>query len=70
MIVFGLLGLLSFCVFLWALSRNPVGSVTTIRENSVLFAMAIGTLVHGETLSLRRLTGAIAVLIALIAIAL
>jgi drug/metabolite transporter (DMT)-like permease len=64
-IVSGLLGLLSFCVFLWALSRSPVGSVTTIRESSVLFATAIDTLVHA--LSLRRLTGAIAVLIALIA---
>jgi uncharacterized membrane protein len=69
-IVSGLLGLLSFCVFLWALSRNSVSSVTRIQESSVLFAMAIGTLVHGETLSLRRSTGAFAVLIALIAIAL
>jgi drug/metabolite transporter (DMT)-like permease len=53
-----------------ALIRNPVGLVTTIRESSVLFAMAIGTLVQSETPSLRRFTGAIAVLIALIAIAL
>jgi drug/metabolite transporter (DMT)-like permease len=69
-IVSGLLGLLSFCVFLWALSRNPVGSVTTIRETSVLFAIAIGVLLHGEPLSLRRLTGAIAILSALVVIAL
>jgi drug/metabolite transporter (DMT)-like permease len=69
-IVSGLLGLLSFCVFLWALSRNPVGSVTTIRETSVLFAMAIGVLLHGEPLSLRRLTGAIVILSALVVIAL
>jgi drug/metabolite transporter (DMT)-like permease len=61
---------LSFCVFLWALSRHPIGSVTTIRETSVLFAMAIGVLLHGETLSLRRLTGAIAILAALVVIAL
>jgi drug/metabolite transporter (DMT)-like permease len=69
-IVSGVLGLMSFCVFLWALSRNPVGSVTTIRETSVLFAMAIGVLLHGEALSWRRLTGAIAILLALIMIAL
>jgi drug/metabolite transporter (DMT)-like permease len=68
-VVSGLLGLLSFCVFLWALSRNPVGPVTTIREGSVLFAMAIGILLHGEALSLRRLTGAVAILLALVLIA-
>jgi drug/metabolite transporter (DMT)-like permease len=69
-IVSGILGLLSFCVFLWALSRNPIGAVTTIRESSVLFAMTIGVLRHREPLSLRRLNGAILVLLALIVIAL
>jgi drug/metabolite transporter (DMT)-like permease len=69
-IVSGVLGLLSFCVFLWALSHNPVGPVTTIRETSVLFAMAIGVMLHGEALSLRRLTGATAILAALVVIAL
>jgi drug/metabolite transporter (DMT)-like permease len=69
-VVSGVLGLLSFCVFLWALSRNPVGAVTTIRETSVLFAMAIGVCFHRETLSWRRLTGATAILLALIVIAL
>jgi uncharacterized membrane protein len=69
-IVSGILGLLSFCVFLWALSRNPIGAVTTIRETCVLFAMAIGVLRHCEPLSLRRLNGAMLVLLALVVIAL
>jgi drug/metabolite transporter (DMT)-like permease len=69
-VISGILGLLSFCVFLWALSHNPVGAVTTIRESSVLFAMTIGVLRHHEPLSLRRLNGAILVLLALIVIAL
>ena len=69
-IISGILGLLSFCVFLWALSRNPIGAVTTIRESSVLFAMTIGVLRHREPLPLRRLNGAILVLLALIVIAL
>jgi drug/metabolite transporter (DMT)-like permease len=69
-IVSGILGLLTFCVFLWALSRNPIGAVTTIRESSVLFAMTIGVLRHREPLSLRRLNGAILVLLALVVIAL
>jgi drug/metabolite transporter (DMT)-like permease len=69
-VISGLLGLLSFGVFLWALSRNPVGAVTTIRESSVLFAMAIGVLRHREPLSIRRLGGAALVLVALVVIAL
>jgi drug/metabolite transporter (DMT)-like permease len=69
-LVSGILGLLSFCVFLWALSRSPIGAVTTIRESSVLFAMTIGVLRHCEPLSLRRLNGAILVLLALVVIAL
>jgi uncharacterized membrane protein len=69
-VVSGILGLLSFCVFLWALSRNPIGAVTAIRETSVLFAMAIGVLRHREPLSLRRLNGAILVPLALVVIAL
>jgi drug/metabolite transporter (DMT)-like permease len=69
-VISGILGLLSFCVFLWALSRNPIGAVTTIRETSVLFATVIGVLRHREPLSLRRLNGAILVLLALVLIAL
>jgi drug/metabolite transporter (DMT)-like permease len=69
-VVSGILGLLSFCVFLWALSRNPVGAVTTIRETSVLFAMAIGVILHREPLSLRRINGAILILSALVVMAL
>jgi drug/metabolite transporter (DMT)-like permease len=69
-VISGILGLLSFCVFLWALSRNPVGAVTTIRETSVLFAMAIGVILHREPLSLRRINGAILILSALVVITL
>lgn len=69
-LVFGFLGLLSFCVFLWALSRNPIGAVTTIRESSVLFAVTIGVLRHREPVSPRRLRGGILVLLALVVTAL
>jgi drug/metabolite transporter (DMT)-like permease len=69
-VVSGILGLLSFCVFLWALSRNPVGAVTTIRETSMLFAMAIGVILHREPLSLRRINGAVLILSALVVITL
>lgn len=68
-LVSGVLGLMSFCVFLWALSRNAVGAVTTIRETSVLFAMAIGVVLHRESLSPRRITGAVLIFAAIVVIA-
>lgn len=68
-LVSGILGLLSFCVFLWALSRNAVGAVTTIRETSVLFAMAIGVVLHREPLSPRRIGGAVLIFAAIVVIA-
>lgn len=44
----GILGLLSFGVFIWALSRNVVGSVSALRESSVVFATLIGMTMHRE----------------------
>ncbi len=54
MVVAGLLGVVSFSVFLWALSRSPVGPVSALRESSVLFATLIGIAVHGEKPSLHK----------------
>lgn len=67
--VSGLLGLLSFAAFLWALSRNAVGPVTALRESSLLFAIVIGMARYGETGSVRRIGAALAIFagIALIA---
>jgi drug/metabolite transporter (DMT)-like permease len=69
-IVSGILGLSSFGVFLWALSRSPVGPVTAVRETSVLFAVLIGVLVHRERFSIRRVGGATCILMGVLAIAL
>jgi drug/metabolite transporter (DMT)-like permease len=44
----GLLGIGSFAVFLWALSRSPVGAVSALRETSILFATLIGVFLHGD----------------------
>ncbi len=40
------LGLLSFSIFIWALSRNGVGAVAALRESSVFFAAVIGMVAH------------------------
>jgi drug/metabolite transporter (DMT)-like permease len=65
----GALGLASFCVFLWALSRGPVGAVSALRETSMLFAIALGALLHHEGLSPARLGGAALMVLGVAAIA-
>ncbi len=53
-LVSGVIGVLSFSVYLWALSRNPVGATSALRETSVMFAMVIGVMRYDEPFSLRR----------------
>lgn len=65
----GAFGLASFCVFLWALSRGPVGAVSALRETSMLFAIVLGVLVHHETLSAARLAGVVLMILGVVAIA-
>jgi drug/metabolite transporter (DMT)-like permease len=60
-VVAGILGLTSFAVFLWALSRNPIANVVAFRECSVLFATLIGVLYLGEPATPRRLACAAAI---------
>jgi drug/metabolite transporter (DMT)-like permease len=55
-LVSGALGLASFSIFLWALSRNPVGLVSALRETSILFAILIAAMRHSEPLTVSRLT--------------
>lgn len=66
----GTLGVASFAVFLWALSRHAVGPVSALRETSVLFAIAIGVIIHREPISLRRLTAGALIVIGIFLIAL
>lgn len=68
-VVSGILGLASFSVFLWALSRNPVGPVSALRETSVLFAGVIGVLWHGEIFSARRALGVLLIVAGIATIA-
>lgn len=58
----GVLGVLSFFAFLWALSFHPVGPVSALRETSVVFAVLIGSFAHHENLSRLRLVAALLVL--------
>jgi drug/metabolite transporter (DMT)-like permease len=47
-LISGLLGVVSFSVFLWALGRAPVGAVAALRETSIVFAAVLGVLVLHE----------------------
>ncbi|MCC7045996.1 MAG: EamA family transporter [Alphaproteobacteria bacterium] len=59
----GLLGILSFGTFLWALGRAPVGGVAALRETSVIFAALIGTVILGERATWRRHAAALLVML-------
>jgi drug/metabolite transporter (DMT)-like permease len=65
----GLLGLISFGVFMWALSREPVGAVSALRETSVFFAILIGVLLHREPLSGRRIGAGLLIVAGILTIA-
>lgn len=65
----GLLGVMSFSIFLWALSRGSVGAVSALRESSVLFATLIGIAVHRESPSPVKIAAAALIVAGLIIIA-
>jgi drug/metabolite transporter (DMT)-like permease len=52
--VAGALGLCSFAIFIWALSRSPVASVVAFRECSLIFAAIIAVVVLREKISAYR----------------
>lgn len=54
----GVLGIISFAVFMWALGRASVGAVTALRETSVLFAAIIGAAALGERATWKRYAAA------------
>ncbi len=68
-LVAGVLGVSSFAIFLWALSRNPIANVVAFRECSVLSASLIGIVFLGERATPWRLGCAALVAAGLVSIA-
>jgi drug/metabolite transporter (DMT)-like permease len=66
----GILGVGSFSVFLWAISRSPIGPVTALRETSVLFAACIGMLLLGERRSAGRVLSVVLIAVGTMLLAL
>ncbi len=50
----GLLSLLAYGIVIWAVTLAPMGTVSALRETSVLFAALIGAVFLGEKLTARR----------------
>ena len=66
----GALGLISFWIFIWSLSKASVGGVSAIRETSIIFSVLIGAFYFKERITLVRWIGVVAISIGVVLIAL
>lgn len=53
-LAFGLVALGSYAIALWAMTKAPIGLVTSVRETSVLFAAILGALLFREPFGPKR----------------
>jgi phosphonate utilization associated putative membrane protein len=64
----GLASMGSYGIALWAMTRAPVAVVSALRETSVLFATLLGAWVLKERLGVQRLTGAVVIVVGVVAL--
>lgn len=64
----GACSLAAYGIVLWAMTRAPVAAVAALRETSVLFAALLGSLWLKERFGLRRLAGAVSVVLGIAAL--
>jgi len=57
----GAMSLVAYGIVIWAVTLAPMGTVSALRETSVLFAALIGTLFLGEKLTMRRILACIVI---------
>ncbi len=57
----GVVSLLAYGIVIFAMTRAPMGSVSALRETSVLFAVLLGRLFFAEPLSVRRIVSALVI---------
>ncbi|MGE0625996.1 MAG: EamA family transporter [Pseudomonadales bacterium] len=62
----GLASLGAYWIAVWAMTLAPIAAVAALRESSVLFAVMIGVLFLGESLTRLRILSALAVLTGLV----
>jgi drug/metabolite transporter (DMT)-like permease len=64
----GACSLAAYGIVLWAMTRAPVAAVAALRETSVLFAALMGSLWLKEGFGMRRLVGAMSVVLGIAAL--
>lgn len=57
----GVVSLLAYGIVIFAMTRAPMGSVSALRETSVLFAVLLGRLFFAEPLTPRRIVSALVI---------
>jgi len=66
----GVMSLLAYGIVIWAVTLAPMGTVSALRETSVLFAALIGWLFLGEKLTVRRLSACVVIVLGAIVLGL
>jgi drug/metabolite transporter (DMT)-like permease len=57
----GVVSLIAYGIVIFAMTRAPMGSVSALRETSVLFAVLLGRLFFAESLTPRRILSAMVI---------
>jgi drug/metabolite transporter (DMT)-like permease len=57
----GIISVVAYGIVIFAMAHAPMGAVSALRETSVLFAVLLGRIAFGETLTLRRLVSALVI---------
>jgi drug/metabolite transporter (DMT)-like permease len=57
----GIISLAAYGIIIFAMTRAPMGSVSALRETSVLFAVFLARIFFGETLTARRILSALVI---------
>jgi drug/metabolite transporter (DMT)-like permease len=64
----GFLSAAAYGIVMWAMTKAPIASVASLRETSILFAMAISVFVLGEKMTAWRSAAALSILAGVIAL--
>jgi drug/metabolite transporter (DMT)-like permease len=64
----GFLSAAAYSIVMWAMTKAPIASVASLRETSILFAMAISMFVLGEKMTAWRGAAALSILAGVIAL--
>jgi drug/metabolite transporter (DMT)-like permease len=57
----GIISVIAYGIVIFAMTRAPMGSVSALRETSVLFAVLLARIMFGEKLTARRMVSALVI---------